>query len=122
MTDDNEAVVFALRSILAHVVRSAVFEAAATLGADPDPWVDLRSKSSPVSWRLAVAAAKRGELEINRVGRARLVRRSALDAWIGRPEHRMEAQVKPGKAGKASQVDHILRAHGYAPKGGGNAK
>lgn len=50
--------------------------------ADPERWLDLRADDFPVNPRLVTAAAKRGELDVSRVGNATLVKWRELDRWL----------------------------------------
>lgn len=96
-----------LRELIAQTIHD-VLEAQ-----DPDPWIDTRSDRCPVGHQHILAAARTGQIDAFRVGRKTLVRRSALDAWIQRAEHREKSLLEAAPAPKS--VEHILSSHGYAP-------
>ncbi len=90
-----------LREVLARLATpSAPIEA--------DPWVDPRACEAP--FREVLAAGKRGELALFKVGRKYLVRRSELDRWLALPEHRVTACAE--KKGE-SAAQHLLDRYGY---------
>lgn len=89
--------------------------------AEADPWVDAKEQPL-VPHRELHAAAKRGEIELYRSGRRYLLRQSALDRFIARPEHRVGAEVDAESAEPESTVAHILRANGFARRSAGGAK
>ena len=88
--------------------------------AEADPWIDVREQPL-VAHRELLNAGKRGELELYRTGRKTLVRRSELDRWIARPEHRVGAEVQAEPA-PASNVEHILQRAGYSRRSAGGSK
>ena len=96
-----------LRELLARLLQRATQTAN-----DADPWVDPRGDDCPVAYRRVLAAARAGELELCKVGRSLLVRRSELDAWI--EAHRVgPPRPRPARAPhKATKIAHILRKHG----------
>lgn len=73
MTDAQKLLALPLGELLGRLLAR---EQAAT------PWFDIRDPTSPVPYRVALAAAQRGELAVHRVGRRGLVRKEDLDAWI----------------------------------------
>ena len=89
--------------------------------AEADPWIDAKEQQL-VPHRELHAAAKRGELELFKSGRRYLVRRSALDRFIARPEHRVGAEAEPESAEPESNVAHILKANGFARRSAGGVK
>jgi hypothetical protein len=60
----------------------AVLARLSTPAGDPERWLDLRADDFPVNHRLVWAAAKRGELDVSRVGNATLVKARELDRWL----------------------------------------
>ena len=79
--------------------------------ADADPWVDLRKEGWP--FRRIVAAAKRGECKVSRIGRRLLMRRSELDAWVDR--HEIEVETEAASREPPEHIAHLLRREGYGP-------
>jgi hypothetical protein len=91
-----------------------------TSTADPERWLDLRADDFPVNPRLVSAAAKRGELDISRVGNATLVKWRELDRWLSL----QRVSSRPSPPAPPSSIAHlvdepypeaaaILERHGY---------
>jgi hypothetical protein len=70
-----------LRELLTALL-ARVSQSPAQLVPDPERWLDLRADDLPVNARLVWAAAKRGELDVSRVGNATLVKARELDRWL----------------------------------------
>ncbi len=85
-------------------------EQLAPRSAESDPWVN--PSKCEISERQVRKAIRSGELRAYRVGRRLLVRRSELDAWIARPEHRVQPAVEE-KDDAEDHADRILAAHGW---------
>ena len=87
--------------------------------ADDDPWIDPKSPECPVPYRQILAAAQRGELMMFKVGRKLLVKKTDLDAWIERPEHRVGYESASAPSGSAA--DLVLERNGWRKKPTGSA-
>lgn len=104
-----------LSMTLGEVIRSAIRPRD---GADPDTWVDPKSPRCPVGYRQVLAAAQRGELEVFRVGRKCLVRKSELDRWIGLPDHLVRGRSDTNGGGGSAEptaADLVLQRNGWKP-------
>jgi hypothetical protein len=76
-------------------------------------WIDITSNANPAGYRQAHDAGERGELEIRKVGRRRLVRRSELDNWIAsRPK---VGELEPEQSN--SHVAALVQAAGFRRTG-----
>ena len=74
-------------------------------------WIDPKSEGCPVPYRQVLAAGQRGELKLFKVGRKYPVRWSELDAWIKRPEHRVDRA--PPTADSGGSADLVLQRNGW---------
>ena len=77
----NDPLDMTLRELLTALL-ARVSQTAAHPVADPERWLDLRADDFPVNARLVWAAAKRGEIDVSRVGNATLVKWRELDRWL----------------------------------------
>ncbi len=85
-------------------------EQLASRSEESDPWVN--PSECEISKRQVKGAIRAGELRAYRVGRRLLVRRSELDAWIVRPEHRVQPDIED-EPDHEDHADRILTAHGW---------
>lgn len=78
-------------------------------------WIDVRNSQWP--WRQLVSAAERGEVDLSRVGRKLLIRKNELDRWLATKRiesHAAREKTAESSMDRSNNVDHLLRAHGYA--------
>lgn len=108
MTDAEKLLARPLGEILALLL--AREPAAAT-------WIDIRDPASPVPYRAALAAARRGELSVHRVGRRGLVRREELDAWIAAQPTLANVAVSDEPKTEPSAAEKILAREGWRRAG-----
>ena len=77
-------------------------------------WLDARAEGFPVPWRRLVEAARRGELDVARVGRGIYVRRDEFDRWLR--THNIQPEALQSRAPEAPPPDDIaetLAANGF---------
>lgn len=86
---------------LAQVLTRLIATVAPRAQKDPGEW--LRLDECPVPYRQALSAIRAGELKASKVGRAYLVRRGDLDAWL--ESCRVQPDAAPTTA--APQVESL---------------
>lgn len=77
-------------------------------GVDPERWLDLRDDDFPVNPRLVWAAAKRGELDVSRVGNATLVKARELDRWLLTQRYEPEKDAARDSTKPPISIAHLV--------------
>lgn len=91
---------------------NAIADALEHRASESSDWSDITDDAAnPAGYRQIHAAAERGEIEVHRVGRRRLVRRAELDAWIASRPKLGEADTV--QQNESSHVAQLVKRAGW---------